>query len=199
MPAEGPSKEQLEYYFKNSRQYFDELAKQFYETDREYYDKFIAPFYSPFGSMTPGSKPRSRAAISFTIAALLALIAGGFSVYLMLQRPEDTNYEQKKMIENTKENTKENAKSKPDERVKPPEMQTQSNKLSNYEKGLRFYNQKDYDAAERYFNKVSKDDDNYDDAQYKLEQIKKLREENKSGNENKRDRYIKPRPVERIR
>jgi hypothetical protein len=195
MSADGPSKEELEYYFKNSRQYFDELAKHFYETDRDYYNKFIAPFYSPFGRMTPGSKPRSKAAYSLVVAGLLGLLAAGFAVFLIFQSTDNTSIEPGKKTESPKENTR----SKPDEKVKPPDTQTQSNKISNYEKGLKFYNQKDYDAAERYFNKVTKDDDNYEDAQNKLEEINKLRDENTSGNREKRDRHVKPRPVEKIR
>lgn len=192
MSADGPSKEELEYYFKNSRQYFDELAKHFYETDREYYDKFIAPFYSPFGRMTPGSKPRNKAAYSLVIAGLLGLLAAGFAVFLIFQSTDNTSIEPKKKIESPKENTG----SKPDEMVKP---KTQSGETSNYEKGLKFYNQKDYDAAEQYFNKVTKDDNNYEDAQHKLEEINKLRNESSTGSEKKRDRHVKPRPVERIR
>lgn len=196
MSADGPSKEELEYYFKNSRKYFDELARHFYETDRDYYDKFIAPFYSPFGRMTPGSKPRGKAALSLVIAGLLVIMALGFSVFLILQRPDDTDVTPGRKTEEPKENIRKNS----EKQVKPSgEKQDSENKQSDYKKGLKFYKQKDYDAAERYFNKVSEDDDNYDDAQNKLKEIKKLRKENSSGIEKKRDRYVKPRPVERIR
>jgi len=197
MPADGPSKEQLEYYFKNSRPYFDELAKQLYDTDRDYYNKYIAPFYSsPFGGAPVRSTSAPRRTAVFTVAgAVVALLVAGISFFLTLQKPDDTNYEQKKEIEDTQEK----ARSKPDEQIEEPDTKTKSDKLSNYEKGLKFYKQKDYDAAARYFNKVTKVDDNYDNAQRKLEQIKKLRKENSSGNENNRDRYVKPKPVERIR
>ena len=185
MSADGPSKEELEYYFKNSRKYFDELAKHFYETDRDYYDKFIAPFYSPFGRMTPGSKPRGKAALSLVIVGLLVMLALGFSVFLILQRPDDTDVTPGKKYE---------------EQEKPSgDKEGNKNKQSDYEKGLEFYRQKDYDAAERYFNKVNEDDDNYDDAQKRLEKIKKLRDEDKSDNENERNRHVRPKPVERNR
>jgi hypothetical protein len=196
MPADGPSKEQLEYYFKNSRQYFDELAKQFYDSDRDYYNKFIAPFYgSPFGGAPHKTNSAgSRSAVFLVAGAVVALLVAGISFFLTLQKPDDTNYEQKKEIEETHEK----ARSKPDEQVKQPDSQTESNKkLSDYDNGLKFYNQKDYDVAQRYFNKVTKDDDNYDDAQNKIEQIKKLRNENSSGNEKERNRRVQP--IEKIR
>jgi hypothetical protein len=194
MSADGPSKEELEYYFKNSRQYFDELAKHFYETDRDYYDKFIAPFYSPFGRMTPGSKPRNKVAYSLVIAGLLGLLAAGFAVFLIMQRPDDTEITPKRNIEKPRENVKSNS----DKQKKTSQAKQNKNELSDYEKGLKFYKQKDYDAAERYFNKVTKDDDNFEDSQNKLEEINNLRDENNSNTE-KRNRHIRPKPVERIR
>jgi hypothetical protein len=45
MPS-GPSKQELEMYWKDSRQYFDELARYYKESDKAYYDEYIAPFYS---------------------------------------------------------------------------------------------------------------------------------------------------------
>ena len=135
MSADGPSKEELEYYFKNSRNYFDELAKHFYETDRDYYDKNIAPFYSsPFG----GSPHRTnsaggRSAVFVVAGAVVALLIGGIALFLNLEQPDDANYKQKKEIESTQEK----ARSKPDEQIEAPDTKTKSDKLSNYEKGLK--------------------------------------------------------------
>ena len=42
----GPSKEQIEVFYRTSRKYFDELAKQYYVRDREFYIKYFAPYYS---------------------------------------------------------------------------------------------------------------------------------------------------------
>lgn len=42
----GPSKEQIDNFYRTSRKYFDELAKQYYEKDREFYNKYFAPYYS---------------------------------------------------------------------------------------------------------------------------------------------------------
>jgi len=196
MSADGPSKKELEYYFKNSRKYFDELAKHFYETDRDYYDKYIAPFYSPFGSMTPGSKPRNKAALSLVIAGLLVILALGLSIFLILEKPDDIDVTPGKKTEEPEENVRRNS----EKQEKPSgDKENNVNKQSDYEKGLEFYRQKDYDAAERYFNKVTEDDDNYDDAQKRLEKIKKLRDENETGSENERNRHVRPKPVERIR
>jgi hypothetical protein len=40
------TKEELEEYYKNSRQYFDNLAKYYLEMDKDYYNEFIAPIYN---------------------------------------------------------------------------------------------------------------------------------------------------------
>jgi hypothetical protein len=194
MPADGPSKEQLEYYFKNSRAYFDELAKQFYETDREYYNKYIAPFYSgPFsGAPLAGSTSQRKPAFFVVVGALFTLLIGGLVLFINLEQFDDSGNEQKKQVEDTQEK----ARSKPDERFRSPDSKTET-ESSNYEKGLKFFKQKNYDSAERYFNRVTKDDDNYDDAQNKLEEIKKLREENSTGNEKERNRRVQP--IEKIR
>ena len=113
------------------------------------------------------------------------MLALGFSVFLILQRPDDTDVTPGKKYE---------------EQEKPSgDKEGNKNKQSDYEKGLEFYRQKDYDAAERYFNKVTEDDDNYDNAQKRLEKIKKLRDENNTSSENERNRHVRPKPVERIR
>lgn len=40
------TKEELKEYYRNSRQYFDNLAKYYLEMDKEYYKEFIAPIYN---------------------------------------------------------------------------------------------------------------------------------------------------------
>ena len=40
------TKEELEEYYRNSRQYFDNLAKYYIEMDKKYYDEFIVPIYN---------------------------------------------------------------------------------------------------------------------------------------------------------
>jgi hypothetical protein len=197
MPQSGPSREELEKYFKNSRPYFDELAKHYYETDREYYDKFIAPFYSSFGSLVTGGKSGGKAALSLSIVALLALLAAGFAVFLILDRPEDTVKEYKK-TEDIREDGKNDKSSKENA---ADTVFTKEGKLTDYEKGMQFFNQEDYDGAERYFRRVRKDDSDYDNAQEKLREIRKIRNKRfeHENTDNERDRYEKPKPVERIR
>ncbi len=71
----GPSKEQIDNYYRTSRKYFDELARQYYEKDRDFYNKYFAPYYSnPFlaGSKKGGS---IKARLIFVIAGSLLAIA----------------------------------------------------------------------------------------------------------------------------
>jgi hypothetical protein len=75
----GPSKEDLDMYWKSSRPYFDELANHYKTADPEYYKKYIAPFYR-FGttSQQSGSKTSSPVLVVVISVALLliGLIAG---------------------------------------------------------------------------------------------------------------------------
>ena len=90
----GPSKEELENYFKNSRQYFDELAKYYLESDREYYDKYIAPFYNnPF--RRSGTQGSGGSMLILAIAMFL-VIAAGAAVFLLVSTKSD-----KEVIEET--------------------------------------------------------------------------------------------------
>jgi hypothetical protein len=194
MPKSGPSREELENYFKNSRPYFDELAKHYYEADREYYDKYIAPFYSSFSAFTSGSKTGKRTTASLAIAALLVALAAGFAVFLIADRPDDVNYEQIKKTE--EQGSDKYNREKPSDTVF-----TKEGRQSDYEKGLQFFNQEDYDGAERCFRRVRKDDSNYNNAQEKLREIREIKNKRfEHGDaDNERDRYEKPKPVERIR
>jgi len=110
----GPSKEELENYWKTSRAYFDELARHYQTADPGYYSKFIAPFYSnPLYSVSQrksGSSPIAIVVLSVAIL-VLGLIAGG--VFFILQFEEEKTIQQESpKIEKTIE--KEDKNSKPD-------------------------------------------------------------------------------------
>lgn len=80
----GPSKEQIESYFRTSRKYFDELAKHYYEKDREFYNKYFAPYYNnPLYSSRKGI-PNLKARLILMVSLLL--LAGViFSLTYLLQ------------------------------------------------------------------------------------------------------------------
>src|SRR5438552_241796 len=92
----GPTKEELENYWTNSRQYFDELAKYYKESDSEYYNKYIAPFYNnPFRRQSPSNSSGSaKPVIAGVLIAIMA--AGGIASFLLFsQTNHDTNIYEK--------------------------------------------------------------------------------------------------------
>jgi tetratricopeptide (TPR) repeat protein len=187
MSQSGPSHEELENYYKNSRPYFDELAKHYYETDRAYYNKYIAPFYGPFSGIVPG-KNAAASKISVLVAAILVAVIGAAVAFFLAV--ETDNPKEQKQIEDVKDKSKKNT----DENGKSRDTDSNKRKkLSDYERGIEYYNLEDYSGAERYFRRVPKSDENYDDAQEKLEEIKEIRKTIKD------NRYVKPSPIERKR
>jgi tetratricopeptide (TPR) repeat protein len=189
MPQSGPSREELENYFKNSRPYFDELAKHYYETDRDYYNKYIAPFYSPFGAILPVKKG-TGSRITVLAAMILVGVIGAAVAFFIALAPETDSPREQKQIEDVREKSDIEA----DEKTKSKDTASvKKKKLSDYEKGIDYYESGDYDNAERYFKKVPVTDKNYGDAQQKIVEMKV---EKMTG---KYKRYIKPAPVERKR
>ena len=81
--ATGPSKEELEMYWKSSRQYFDELAKYYKTADPEYYDVYIGPYYR-FRPAPTGAGGRSASPVLTTIISLIILLIGLIAGIFML-------------------------------------------------------------------------------------------------------------------
>lgn len=189
MPQSGPSREELENYFKNSRPYFDELAKHYYETDRGYYNKYIAPFYGPFAGLVPSRKSAGPRIIALLALIMVAVAGAAVAFFLALESERETLDEQKKMEE---------VRDRPEEKTekKSSAKDTSSARLksmSDYEKGIEYYESGDYENAERFLKKVPVTDENYGDAQQKIVEMKV---EKMTG---KYKRYIKPAPMERKR
>lgn len=187
MPQSGPSREELENYFKNSRSYFDELAKHYYETDREYYNNYIAPFYSPFAGLVPSRKSAAPRVIVLLAMVMVAVIGAAVAFFLAVETESEGPKEEKKV---------EDVRSKPqgDTEKKSSSKDTASARLKNmsdYERGIEYYEAGDYENAERYLKKVPVTDKNYGDAQQKIVEMKV---EKMTG---KYKRYIKPAPLER--
>ncbi len=124
MAQSGPSREELENYYKNSRQYFDELAKHYYETDREYYDKFIAPFYSPFASITTSSSSTKARPAILIIAILIAMLSAGIA-FLLVNFEKESDEKEIKKIEETRDPVKK--ETPPVEKKSPSEKKNKEN------------------------------------------------------------------------
>jgi hypothetical protein len=93
------SKEQIEFYYKTSRKYFDELAKQYYETDRDFYNKNFASYYSPLKSL--GAKPKKMFALVFAMMGLIAGV-GVVSFFFLTESPDNKNTNYKKSVSDEK-------------------------------------------------------------------------------------------------
>jgi tetratricopeptide (TPR) repeat protein len=163
----GPSKEDLELYWKSSRQYFDELANYYRTADPEYYNKFIAPFYS--NTLYTASQGKSSATVKvifILVFIFFAAIAAGITAYLFSVKQDVRN---ERVIE------------KPDKNgTKTPEnIQKVEFPDDEFLLGAKYLAEKDYDKAEEHFKKVKPGDKNYQEAQQMLESIKYLRKYNK--------------------
>ena len=159
----GPSKEELQNYWKSNRQYFELLAKHYYASDRKYYDEFIAPFYSSAIGINVVTN-RNRSASVFVIAFLVALMTiAGILAFFLIQKTDKRD--------EIKLDTKDTLSNKYDKNNKVYD--------SDYMKGLMYISEKDYDNAEYYLKKVSKDEPDYKSAQQVLESIRYLKKYDK--------------------
>ncbi len=186
MPS-GPSKEELEIYWQNSRQYFDELARHYQQNDPAYYKEYIQPFYSnPFRSSSQGKSPGSGGAKLVVLMALVALIGiGAVSIFIFMSNsPEDESKRLKKNV--TPETiTKENITNP----VEPaPEVEPEIEKSIHFRRGEKLFEDKNYKLAVKYLEKVPSTDKNYEDAQRMLEIIKT----NTKEQDNSRNKRVKP-------
>ncbi len=176
----GPSKEELDNYWKNSRQYFDELAKTYKESDPEYYNKFIAPYYSnPFASVSSSqSSGKGKPVVVVLFVAMfffLVIGAGAFLIFYFIGDEQNNN-------EVTKKDTT-FVSHRSDTTI------TNIDELDqDYFKGLKYLSQKDYDKAEEHLRKVDKNDKNYKSAQQVLKSIQFLKQSGKD----KRSKPIQP-------
>ena len=192
MAESGPSKEELENYYKNSRPYFDELARHYYATDRQYYDKYIAPFYSPFAGITPGTASSRARPVIFSVAILVAVLIAGIAVFLLSVEQESEDKETKRI-----EESKEPVKKEITGQKKSTDTLSSRKYQIEYEKGLVYFNEKDYVNAEKYFKRIPKSDKNYDNAQKMLKAIKELKKEEPDKKTDSRS--PRPQPRERTR
>lgn len=165
MESGKPSREQLEKYFKESRKYFDDIAKSYMETDREYYDKYIAPFYSsPFGAVSGGAA-KKVASVAVLAGALLVVGIGATVFFISMDSTSD------KKVEVVQEEST------------SVEKDSDFDYKTNYEKGLYFYERENYKSAKKYFKRVGESDSEYKKAQKYLEKIKMIERKNNMGDD----------------
>lgn len=169
--ADGkPSPEQLELYYKTSRKYFDELAKQYYETDREFYNKNFARYYGTLNNLKV--KPKSVLLILAAIFGLI-VVAGVVSYFLLAVEIESKHNSYKKLTAD--EISAKSNENKKIEDFSNDELDSMnlSYMKSDFEKGTYFYNNGEYDKAKPYFENVEKSDKDYQFAHDVLKAIKR--------------------------
>ena len=182
MPS-GPSKEQLEIYWKSSRQYFDELAKHYQTADPEYYRDYILPFYNNPFHASPNKRGSGGVKI-FAVMALLAVLGVGAAAFFVLLRTDtDEPKIKERRVESTddvKEKSKENSKSTDTEEKedKTPSNEKDSDGFTpedHFIIGSKAIADKDYDKAEKHFRRIKPGQKHYKEAQQLLENMDILR------------------------
>jgi hypothetical protein len=173
----GPTKEELEKYFKNNRKYFDELAKNYKITDPDYYNKNIAPFYGYTFDSAGNKKPSPRRLV--IMAGLAIAVSFGISMLVFFiqdkseRKPIITAEQIEKMVE---EST-------------PPKIDTsvlnnitsrefldtmeKAREKAEFNHGKFLFKMRKYEEAEEYLKKVPKGHPEYEQVEYMLKEIKK--------------------------
>lgn len=184
MPS-GPSKQELEMYWKGSRQYFDELAKYYKESDRKYYDEYIAPFYNnPFNTISSGKRSSGGRAVIISIGLFMIAI-GSLAAFLLASGTfEETDFKKiEKIFESSDDKDKKTEETKEIEETKETEsISTDTTGLSsedNFIIGSKAIGDKDYDKAEKHLKRIKPGDKYYKQAQQLLESLKYLRKYDK--------------------
>ena len=179
----GPSKQDLEMYWQNSRQYFDELAKYYQTADPGYYRKYMKPFYdNPFGSVYSSGGKKSGGGAKILIFAFIGFFIVGLSaagIFFFLGK-SDAVKEKVEEITGDK-NVKENYQTTDKEETittEEPEKEEDPSELSgedNFIIGAKYIGEKKYDKAEYHLKKIKPGDKRYREAQQLLQSIKYLK------------------------
>lgn len=168
MESGKPSKEQLNQYYKTSRKYFDELAKQYYENDREFYNQNFAQYYK-YKNFNWRRKPKISVIVIMLVCALIT--GAGFTTYfLMREQTPKITYNKKAAVDEKNAKSVGNRKDAYNEQLDSINL---SHMKTDFEKGTYFYNLGEYDKAKPYFEKIKRNDDDYDFAQDVLKAIER--------------------------
>ncbi|MBX7046563.1 MAG: hypothetical protein K1X86_12080 [Ignavibacteria bacterium] len=178
MESGKPSKEQLNYYYKTSRKYFDELARQYYENDREFYNQNFAQYYG-YKNFNWRRKPKITLGLLLGIFGFI--IGVGFASYFIMKEtmPKNTynNYNKKAVVD---EKNAESTDSKKEPKLDEIDSTVISYMNNDFEKGTYFYNTGKYDIAKYYFEKVDKNDSDYYFAKDVLKAIERKKSSQKT-------------------
>lgn len=173
----GPSKEELENYFKNNRKYFDELARNYKITDPDYYNKNIAPFYRYTYNSAGNKKPSKRPVI--LMAGLALALSAGISMLVFFVQNKS---ERKPVItaEQIEELAELSSQSKIDTTVinnvtsqKMLDSMDSVRVKAEFNQGRFLFKIGKYEEAKEYLKKISKSFPEYEQVEYMLKEIEK--------------------------
>jgi hypothetical protein len=171
MPS-GPSKEELEMYWKTSRNYFDELAKYYKTADPAYYNRYIAPYYSnPFSTGSASQNSPGAKKLFIVIAVFILVFTSGIAAFLFIST-------EKGGYDNSGDNRQVDIP-KEEKSISGDKELEKYLEGDDFIVGSKFLAEKDYDKAEEHFKKIKPGDKNYKSAQQLLESIKYLRKYDK--------------------
>ena len=186
--ATGPSKQELEMYWKNSRQYFDELAKHYQAADPEYYRQYIKPFYdNPFSATYTASGQRNStgggAKILILIIALGVLGVAGAAVFLFMSKSDSITKKIEEITTPDEKVTQRELKGtgsdkQNDNTTVEPEVEPSSGDLSDDDLiilGAKHISDKKYDQAVLELRKIKPGSKRYKEAQQLIESVKYLK------------------------
>lgn len=184
----GPSKEDLELYWQNSRQYFDELARHYQTADPEYYRKYIKPYYdNPFRSAytAPGQTKSTGGGAKFLVLMIAVAVLGiaGAGVFFLVSQGDSVSKKIEQFSGNDEETTKRELKGKDSEKQEgttlvEPEEEPSMEKLSDddlYIRGAKYISEKKYDEAVFELRKIKPGSKRYKEAQQLIESVKYLK------------------------
>ena len=185
----GQSKEELEMYWHNSRQYFDELANHYKTADPEYYRTHFKPFYdNPFHSISSGGGAKksggTKAFIALSVLLLIITGLGGLIFYFISNSGNDVfdnDIFDKKPLQ-TEEKTTDTEKQGSNEFEKIENGKDSVDSMDSEDHfiiGSKKIGDKDYDKAEYHLKQIKKGDKYYEQSQQLLKSLKYLRKYNK--------------------
>lgn len=183
----GPSKQELEMYWQNSRQYFDELAKHYQAADPEYYRQYIKPFYdNPFRSTytAPGQTKTTGGGGRFLVLMVAVAVMGiaGAAVFFLISKGDSVSKKIEEITGPTEQTTQRETRGteKKESVTDPvePEEESPSEELSDddlYIRGAKYISEKKYDKAVFELRKIKPGSKRYKEAQQLIESVKYLK------------------------
>jgi hypothetical protein len=165
MESGKPSKEQIDFYYRTSKKYFDSLATQYMRSDREYYDKYFAPYVK--GNLLKGSSKQKAASI-ITVMVILAIMGVVSAVLIYIGNSYKTdsdfsNEREKQAVQEYEVRSKTGEQKIITENESAGKFDTLavSYMKSDFERGTYYYGRRDYEKAEEYLNRINKKDEDY--------------------------------------